>query len=90
MHHTETLEVTHTSESDRTHESGRRLHADLNRALLHNPYFPGRQLAIELRDNEVVLSGVLGSYFHKQMAQESVLSVHGVRRVHNQIRVVNA
>jgi osmotically-inducible protein OsmY len=85
-----TLEASHAADSNRTPEPGRRLHADVRRALVHNPYFAGHQLAIELRENEVVLSGELGSYFHKQMAQESVLSVHGVRRVHNEIRVVNA
>jgi hypothetical protein len=85
-----TLEISHSSDTSRVHEPGRRLHADVHRALALNPYFAGRCLDVELRENEVVLSGVLGSYFHKQMAQESVLSVHGVRRVHNQIRVVNA
>jgi osmotically-inducible protein OsmY len=84
-----TLEISHSSNS-RAPETGRRLHADVHRALALNPYFAGRSLDVELHENEVVLSGVLGSYFHKQMAQESVLSVHGVRRVHNQIRVVNA
>jgi len=85
-----TLEISHSSNSSRAPETGRRLHADVHRALALNPYFAGRSLDVELRENEVVLSGVLGSYFHKQMAQESVLCVHGVRRVHNQIRVVNA
>jgi hypothetical protein len=90
MQHTCTLEINHSSDSSHIHELGRRLHADVHRALALNPYFAGRCLDVELRENEVVLSGVLGSYFHKQMAQESVLSVHGVRRVHNRIRVVNA
>jgi osmotically-inducible protein OsmY len=84
------LETSQPSDSVRTHEPGLRLHAEVRRALAHNSYFASRHLSVELRENEVVLSGVLGSYFHKQMAQESVLSVHGVRRVHNQIRVVNA
>jgi osmotically-inducible protein OsmY len=66
------------------------LHDQVHNALAGNPYFAGRRVRVELRENEVVLSGVLGSYFHKQMAQESVLSVHGVRRVHNQIEVVTA
>ncbi len=66
------------------------LHAEIHNAIAGNPYFAGRKLHIELRENEVVLSGVLGSYFHKQMAQESVRSVRGVCRVHNQIEVVSA
>jgi osmotically-inducible protein OsmY len=66
------------------------LHAEVHNALAGNPYFAGRKVRIELRENEVVLSGILGSYFHKQMAQESVRSIRGVRRVHNQIEVVSA
>jgi len=65
------------------------LHTETHNALAGNPYFAGRKVRIELRENEVVLSGVLGSYFHKQMAQESVRSVDGVCRVHNQIEVVS-
>jgi osmotically-inducible protein OsmY len=84
-----TIENAHVAENDRPHEPSRRLHADVHRALARNSYFAARNLAVEVREHEVVLSGVLGSYFHKQMAQESVLSVHGVRRVHNEIRVVN-
>lgn len=66
------------------------LHAAIHHALAGNPYFAGRKVRVELRENEVVLSGVLGSYFHKQMAQESVRLVDGVHRVHNQIEVVSA
>jgi osmotically-inducible protein OsmY len=65
------------------------LHNEIHNALAGNPYFAGRKVHVELRENEVVLSGVLGSYFHKQMAQESVRSVDGVCRVHNQIEVVS-
>jgi osmotically-inducible protein OsmY len=68
----------------------RQLHTKVHNALASNPYFAGRKVRVELREDEVVLSGVLGSYFHKQMAQESVLSIHGVCRVHNQIEVVSA
>jgi osmotically-inducible protein OsmY len=90
MQHNCTLESSRTPEGGRTHEPGLRLHVEVHRALDHNPYFAGRNIRIELREGDVVLSGVLSSYFHKQMAQESVLSVRGVRRVHNEIRVVHA
>jgi len=90
MQHTAAIEVDRISEAARTHEIVPRLHAEVHRALAHNPYFAARNLRVELRESDVVLSGVLGSYFHKQMAQESILSVRGVRRVHNEIRVANA
>jgi BON domain len=72
------------------HQSEPRLHCELERILACNPYFAGRALRVELRENDVLLSGVLGSYFHKQIAQESVLAVPGVGRVRNEIRVVPA
>ena len=90
MQHNRTVEIGHTSESGRAHEPGPRLRAEVHRALEHNPYFALCNVRVELRENDVVLSGVLGSYFHKQMAQESVRSIRGVRRVHNEIRVANA
>jgi osmotically-inducible protein OsmY len=90
MQHNCTLEIGHALECDCTPDPGRRLHAEVQHVLAHNPYFTHGNLRVELRENDVVLSGILGSYFHKQMAQESVLSVRGVRRVHNEIRVVNA
>jgi osmotically-inducible protein OsmY len=83
------MQQTCTLENART-EPSLRLHAEVERVLARNPYFASRVLRVELRENEVLLSGVLGSYFHKQMAQESVRSISGVRRVHNEIRVVPA
>jgi osmotically-inducible protein OsmY len=74
-----------TRNSDLRHH----LHNQVHAVLARNPYFAGRNLRFELRDEEVVLSGVLASYFHKQMAQESVLSIDGVGRVHNEIQVVS-
>jgi osmotically-inducible protein OsmY len=74
---------------NRSSDTRLHLHAAIHNALAGNPYFAGRRVRVELRENEVFLSGVLGSYFHKQMAQESVRSVDGVCRVHNQIEVVS-
>jgi osmotically-inducible protein OsmY len=38
-------------------------------------------------DGEVTLAGVVSSYFLKQIAQEAVLQLKTVRRVHNALRV---
>ena len=73
----------HTQFSDAT----LRLHAEVHGALARNPYFAGRKVRVEFRENEVVLSGRLDSYFHKQMAQESIRAIGGVLRVHNEIEV---
>lgn len=75
-----------------THPADIRLqiHTKVHSALARNPYFAGRSLRVELRENDVVLTGVLESYFHKQMAQESILTIDGVRKVHNEIQVISA
>jgi osmotically-inducible protein OsmY len=75
---------------NRTHDSHPQLHAQIHNALSQNPYFAGRNVRIELREDHVVLSGTLHSYFHKQMAQESVRAIKGIRCVQNQIEVVSA
>jgi hypothetical protein len=40
------------------------------------------------RDGELVLTGQVPSYFHKQVAQECVRVVPGVRRIRNLLRVL--
>jgi osmotically-inducible protein OsmY len=66
-----------------------KLHTAIHNALARNPYFAGRRLRVELRDDDVVVSGVLDTYFQKQMAQESLLAIDGIRRVHNDIEVLS-
>jgi len=48
----------------------------------------GRDVSFELRDREIVLTGVVGSYYQKQMAQESLRRIEGVGRIDNQLAVV--
>jgi hypothetical protein len=48
----------------------------------------GKKLRFEVHEDGVVLRGVVRSYYHKQLAQESVKSVAGRRRIHNEIEVV--
>lgn len=67
-------------------------HFDLNsrihNALFCGPHFLSGDICAELRDNdEVVLSGVVGSYYQKQLAQESVRRVAGISRVRNELQV---
>jgi osmotically-inducible protein OsmY len=66
------------------------LHTEVHRALANNPHLAGRRVRVELRDDHVVLTGELGSYYHKQVAQEAVRSIGGVRKVRNEIQVVSA
>jgi osmotically-inducible protein OsmY len=56
-------------------------------AIAENPYFSSRQLRFETEDGRVVLSGVVGTYFQKQMAQEIVRRIEGVREIDNCLEV---
>ncbi|OWK39177.1 BON domain-containing protein [Fimbriiglobus ruber] len=46
-----------------------------------------RRLIVEATDHEVILSGRVSSYYHKQMAQEAVRHVAGRRRIVNRVAV---
>jgi osmotically-inducible protein OsmY len=53
-----------------------------------SPYKPIRRVACAYQDGLLVLRGRLRTYFHKQLAQEAVARVDGVRQVVNEIEVV--
>lgn len=63
------------------------LESRLEAALQQSPYLRGRQLRFETSDGHVTLRGVVGSFFHKQMAQEAIRVVAGVRRIDNFLEV---
>jgi osmotically-inducible protein OsmY len=76
---------------NRIHEAQLQLHTKVHNALARSPYFAGRNLRAEMNDDDaVVLSGVLDSYYQKQMAQESILAIDGIRGVRNDIEVVGS
>ena len=56
-------------------------------ALSKNPYLPGRKLQFEMQQGKIVLRGVVGSYYQKQMAQETLRSVEGVHQIENLLQV---
>ncbi len=56
-------------------------------ALNSSPYIPDRQLHVEATDGLVRIEGTVGSFFQKQMAQEVVRRLDGVRRIENQLQV---
>ena len=56
-------------------------------ALKQNPYLPGRQLNCETTEGKVVLRGVVGTYYQKQMAQETLRSIEGVHQIENLLQV---
>ncbi|HXT61066.1 MAG TPA: BON domain-containing protein [Pirellulales bacterium] len=55
--------------------------------LEQSPHVPHRNLRFEASQGQVVLRGVVRSYYQKQMAQEAVGNVEGVEAVENQLEV---
>ena len=56
-------------------------------ALQSNPHVTPRRLYCLESDGRVVLRGVVGSYFEKQMAQEALRNLEGVSEVSNELEV---
>jgi osmotically-inducible protein OsmY len=56
-------------------------------AIVANPYFSGRRLRFEAEEGRVVLSGSVSTYFQKQMAQEIIRRIEGVREIDNCLEV---
>ena len=51
-------------------------------------YMPVRDVSCEYHDGVLVLRGQVTTFFQKQLAQEAVAKVDGVRQVINQVKVV--
>ncbi|REJ67146.1 MAG: BON domain-containing protein [Planctomycetota bacterium] len=56
-------------------------------ALAGNPYLRARSVDFETEDGHVKLHGKVHTYFQKQMAQELLRGVRGVKSIENQIDV---
>jgi osmotically-inducible protein OsmY len=56
-------------------------------AITTNPYLAGRSLRFETSQGRVVLHGVVGTYYQKQMAQEAVRRIDGVEEIDNRLEV---
>jgi hypothetical protein len=61
--------------------------APIDSILRDNAFSALRQLEVMESDDEVVITGIVPSYYLKQMAQESVRPALGGRRLQNRVRV---
>jgi len=52
-----------------------------------SPHVPHRNLRFEANQGQVILRGVVRSYYQKQMAQEVLLGLEGVEHIENQLEV---
>ncbi len=63
------------------------IHYEAQTALRTSPIYDLRKLQVEQVDEMLLISGKVGSFYHKQLAQEVVRLVSGDYRVVNQINV---
>lgn len=56
-------------------------------ALTSNPVYSLRELTVESRDDSLLISGSVSSFYHKQLAQEAVRAVAGPMNVVNSVHV---
>jgi osmotically-inducible protein OsmY len=56
--------------------------------LRESPYIAVRRLSCEFADGVLTLRGHVASFFHKQIAQQSVSGLEGVDQINNQIIVM--
>ena len=56
--------------------------------LRESPYIAVRRLSCEYADGVLTLRGNVASFFHKQIAQQSVAGLDGVDQINNQIVVM--
>lgn len=70
------------------HDVGTRDFRDLvRRTLANNACFVGQHLRVEFGRNEVILRGEVQSWYHKQVAQESIRKIEGVDSIRNELTV---
>jgi osmotically-inducible protein OsmY len=62
----------------------------VDQAIQNNPYLLGRTLRFETHGDRVVLKGIVGSYFQKQMAQEGLRHIDGVAQIENHLEVATS
>jgi osmotically-inducible protein OsmY len=56
-------------------------------ALERSPHLARKQVRIEAEQGRLVLHGIVGSYFLKQIAQETLRKVDGVEQIENLLQV---
>jgi len=59
----------------------------IHTALASSPYLESNHLRIEAQQGAVRIHGQVGTFFEKQMAQETVRRLDGVERVENLLEV---
>jgi osmotically-inducible protein OsmY len=69
-------------------DAAREVAATVKARILHHPHLKTQRIWCEFDGGKLFLRGQVPSYFFKQLAQEAVLGLGGVRQVVNEIEVV--
>lgn len=56
-------------------------------ALEQHPHLARKQLRLQARQGRLILNGVVGSYYQKQLAQEALRKIDGVESIENRLEV---
>lgn len=56
-------------------------------ALDGSPHLARKRLRLEASQGRIILDGVVGSYYQKQMAQETLRKIDGVEEIDNRLEV---
>ena len=56
-------------------------------AVVHNPHVNHRKMHFRAESGRVTIRGTVHSFFEKQMAQEALRKIEGVRAIENQLEV---
>ena len=56
--------------------------------ILHRPHLTHQRLWCEFKEGQLFIRGQVPSFYLKQLAQEAVVGIEGVRQVVNEIEVV--
>ena len=59
----------------------------VEKAIQQAPHLNRQHLRFEADQGHITLKGTVGSFFHKQMAQEAVRHVDGVNEISNELQV---
>jgi osmotically-inducible protein OsmY len=65
------------------------LSEQVHHVLSRSPYFAGRSLRVEVENDSVTLRGVVGSYYQKQVAQETLRDIDGIDCIQNELEVIS-
>jgi osmotically-inducible protein OsmY len=64
------------------------IEAEVERRFRRSSSIVLRNVACEYRDGVLILMGQLPSFYHKQIAQELVQQITGVRQIDNRIEII--